>query len=205
MEYHHRASDVNTQIRMAFHNLNPVLQECSTNCETWGRNRISQLARDEMEHEKTLTQYKDELFDIYKDEMKVQATVQAQIDLGREHCGYTDTVTKNRESKFIESKDAILDDLLPFNQFCGLDVEILDGMVEFIFTLLDPQHPDRPFHFRIGVDDKENFIVEGVKPQVDYKEAYEKLQADNHFPRFVRNMRKLFKAYVIDHPDAMLE
>ena len=206
MDYHRLASGADTQIRIAFHNISPALQNTLRTCEAWGSRKVSELANDEANHQKVLEQGKDDMFELYKAEMKVQAKLQAQVELAREHTGYLETATKTQKKMFVESHETLTDSMLPFNHYLGLDVEILkDGWVAFIFTLLDNQHPDRPCSFNVGLDERQNFVVTEVKPPVDYHEVYMALQESNNFPRFVRNMRKLFKVHVMEHPDAMLE
>lgn len=80
----------------------------------------------------------------------------------------------------------------------GLNFEkVGDDRLRLTFTMLDPNHNDRPFFVEVRVTAGDRYVVESCEPLVpDLQSLTDDLNASNDFSAYVRAIRQRFKALV---------
>uniref|UniRef100_A0A8B9WRA2 Kinetochore protein SPC25 n=1 Tax=Bos mutus grunniens TaxID=30521 RepID=A0A8B9WRA2_BOSMU len=80
----------------------------------------------------------------------------------------------------------------------GLEIRKIYGdKLQFIFTDIDPKHPDRPFMFSLCLNEARDYEVSDSAPHLEcLAEFQEKVRQTNNFSAFLANVRKAFTALV---------
>lgn len=80
----------------------------------------------------------------------------------------------------------------------GLEIRKIYGdKLQFIFTDIDPKHPDRPFMFSLCLNEARDYEVSDCAPRLEcLAEFQEKVRQTNNFSAFLANVRKAFTALV---------
>ncbi|XP_006867073.1 PREDICTED: kinetochore protein Spc25 [Chrysochloris asiatica] len=80
----------------------------------------------------------------------------------------------------------------------GLEIRKIYGdKLQFIFTNIDPKHPDSPFMFSLHLNEAGDYEVSDSSPHLEcLAEFQENLRKTNNFSAFLANVRKVFTAMV---------
>ncbi|XP_006902167.1 PREDICTED: kinetochore protein Spc25 [Elephantulus edwardii] len=80
----------------------------------------------------------------------------------------------------------------------GLEIRKIYGdKLQFIFTNIDPKHPETPFMFSLQLKEDKEYEVSDSSPHLEcLAEFQEKLRKTNNFSAFLANVRKAFTATV---------
>ncbi|KAM4875407.1 LOW QUALITY PROTEIN: kinetochore protein Spc25-like [Thomomys bottae] len=80
----------------------------------------------------------------------------------------------------------------------GLEIrKIYGGKLQFIFTGIDPKHPETPFMFSLHLNEARDYEVSDSAPHLEcLPELQEKVRKTNNFSAFLANVRKAFTAMV---------
>ncbi|XP_075385771.1 kinetochore protein Spc25 [Tenrec ecaudatus] len=80
----------------------------------------------------------------------------------------------------------------------GLEIRKIYGdKLQFIFTNIDPKHPDSPFMFSLKLNEARDYEVSDSSPHLEcLAEFQENLRKTNNFSAFLANVRKAFVAMV---------
>lgn len=80
----------------------------------------------------------------------------------------------------------------------GLEIRKIYGdKLQFIFTDIDPKHPDSPFMFSLCLNEARDYEVSDSAPHLEcLAEFQEKVRQTNNFSAFLVNVRKAFTALV---------
>ncbi|XP_040150362.1 kinetochore protein Spc25 isoform X3 [Ictidomys tridecemlineatus] len=69
--------------------------------------------------------------------------------------------------------------------------------LQFIFTSIDPKHPERPFMFSLHLNEARDYEVSDSAPHLEcLAEFQENVRKTNNFSAFIANVRKAFTAMV---------
>ncbi|XP_048668384.1 kinetochore protein Spc25 isoform X2 [Marmota monax] len=139
---------------------------------------------------KLITEVKDK-----KQEMEV-LTAKIQ-DLKEEYSRKKETISnankanKERLKRLQKSADLYKDRL-------GLEIrKIYGNKLQFIFTNIDPKHPERPFMFSLHLNEARDYEVSDSAPHLEcLAEFQENVRKTNNFSAFIANVRKAFTAMV---------
>ncbi|XP_040150361.1 kinetochore protein Spc25 isoform X2 [Ictidomys tridecemlineatus] len=139
---------------------------------------------------KLITEVKDK-----KQEMEV-LTAKIQ-DLKEEYSRKKETISNankaNKESLKRLQKSADL-----YKDRLGLEIrKIYGNKLQFIFTSIDPKHPERPFMFSLHLNEARDYEVSDSAPHLEcLAEFQENVRKTNNFSAFIANVRKAFTAMV---------
>uniref|UniRef100_A0A8C9AMR1 Kinetochore protein SPC25 n=1 Tax=Prolemur simus TaxID=1328070 RepID=A0A8C9AMR1_PROSS len=80
----------------------------------------------------------------------------------------------------------------------GLEIRKIYGdKLQFIFTNIDPKHPDSPFMFSLHLNEAREYEVSDSAPHLEcLAEFQENVRKTNNFSAFLANVRKAFTAMV---------
>ncbi|XP_066201659.1 kinetochore protein Spc25 [Saccopteryx leptura] len=80
----------------------------------------------------------------------------------------------------------------------GLEIRKIYGdKLQFIFTNIDPKHPDSPFMFCLHLNEARDYEVSDSAPHLEcLAEFQENLRKTKNFSAFLANVRKAFSAMV---------
>ncbi|KAK2507126.1 hypothetical protein MC885_004115 [Smutsia gigantea] len=80
----------------------------------------------------------------------------------------------------------------------GLEIRKIYGeKLQFIFTNIDPKHPESPFMFSLHLNDAREYEVSDCAPHLEcLAEFQENVRKTNNFSAFLANIRKAFTAVV---------
>ncbi|XP_042550069.1 kinetochore protein Spc25 [Dipodomys spectabilis] len=80
----------------------------------------------------------------------------------------------------------------------GLEIrKIYGGKLQFIFTGIDPKHPETPFMFSLHLNEARDYEVSDSAPHLEcLAELQENVRKTNNFSAFLANVRKAFTAMV---------
>uniref|UniRef100_A0ABI7YQM7 Kinetochore protein SPC25 n=1 Tax=Felis catus TaxID=9685 RepID=A0ABI7YQM7_FELCA len=80
----------------------------------------------------------------------------------------------------------------------GLEIRKIYGdKLQFIFTNIDPKHPENPFMFSLHLNEAREYEVSDSAPHLEcLAEFQEKVRKTNNFSAFLANVRKAFTAMV---------
>ncbi|XP_004375606.1 kinetochore protein Spc25 [Trichechus manatus latirostris] len=80
----------------------------------------------------------------------------------------------------------------------GLEIRKIYGdKLQFIFTNIDPKHPESPFVFSLHLNEARDYEVLDSSPHLEcLAEFQENLRKTNNFSAFLANVRKAFMAMV---------
>ncbi|XP_036900428.1 kinetochore protein Spc25 [Sturnira hondurensis] len=80
----------------------------------------------------------------------------------------------------------------------GLEIRKIYGdKLQFIFTNIDPKHPDSPFMFCVHLNEARDYEVSDSTPHLEcLAEFQENLRKTQNFSAFLANVRKAFSAMV---------
>ncbi|XP_004577377.2 kinetochore protein Spc25 [Ochotona princeps] len=80
----------------------------------------------------------------------------------------------------------------------GLEIrKIHDDKLQFIFTNIDPKHPENPFFFSLCLNEARDYEVSDSAPHLEcLAEFQENVRKTNNFSAFLANVRKAFTAMV---------
>ncbi|KAM6178537.1 kinetochore protein Spc25 [Rhynchocyon petersi] len=85
-----------------------------------------------------------------------------------------------------------------YKNLLGLEIRKIYGdKLQFIFTNIDPKHPESPFVFSLQLNEARDYEVSDSSPHLEcLTEFQEKLRKTNNFSAFLANVRKAFIAMV---------
>ncbi|XP_055966208.1 kinetochore protein Spc25 [Sorex fumeus] len=80
----------------------------------------------------------------------------------------------------------------------GLEIRKISGdKLQFIFTNIDPKHPESPFMFSLRLNEERDYEVSDSDPHLEcLAEFQENVRKTNNFSAFLANVRKAFTALV---------
>ncbi|XP_068400043.1 kinetochore protein Spc25 isoform X2 [Eschrichtius robustus] len=80
----------------------------------------------------------------------------------------------------------------------GLEIRKIYGdKLQFIFTNIDPKHPESPFMFSLSLNEARDYEVSDSAPHLEcLAEFQENVRKTNNFSAFLANVRKAFTAIV---------
>uniref|UniRef100_G1SFA0 Kinetochore protein SPC25 n=1 Tax=Oryctolagus cuniculus TaxID=9986 RepID=G1SFA0_RABIT len=80
----------------------------------------------------------------------------------------------------------------------GLEIRKIYGdKLQFIFTNIDPKHPESPFLFSLSLNEARDYEVSDSAPHLEcLVEFQENVRKTNNFSAFLANVRKAFTAMV---------
>nr|XP_004651985.1 kinetochore protein Spc25 [Jaculus jaculus] len=80
----------------------------------------------------------------------------------------------------------------------GLEIRKIHGdKLQFIFTGIDPKHPESPFMFSLRLNEAREYEVSDSAPHLErLAEFQENVRKTNNFSAFLANVRKAFTAMV---------
>ncbi|XP_033279389.1 kinetochore protein Spc25 isoform X2 [Orcinus orca] len=80
----------------------------------------------------------------------------------------------------------------------GLEIRKIYGdKLQFIFTNIDPKHPESPFMFSLSLNEARDYEVSDSAPHLEgLAEFQENVRKSNNFSAFLANVRKAFTAIV---------
>ncbi|XP_008071037.1 kinetochore protein Spc25 [Carlito syrichta] len=80
----------------------------------------------------------------------------------------------------------------------GLEIRKIHGdKLQFIFTNIDPKHPESPFMFSLHLNEARDYEVSDSAPHLEcLAEFQESVRKTNNFSAFLANVRKAFTAVV---------
>ncbi|XP_053453252.1 kinetochore protein Spc25 isoform X1 [Nycticebus coucang] len=133
-----------------------------------------------------------------KDKKQELEVVTAKIqDLKEEYSRKKETISTANKSnaeklkRLQKSADLYKDRL-------GLEIRKIYGdKLQFIFTNIDPKHPESPFMFSLRLNEARDYEVSDSSPHLEcLAELQENVRKTNNFSAFLANVRKAFTAKV---------
>ncbi|XP_008836037.1 kinetochore protein Spc25 [Nannospalax galili] len=85
-----------------------------------------------------------------------------------------------------------------YKERLGLEIRKIHGdKLQFIFTNIDPKHPESPFMFSLSLNEAKEYEVSDSVPHLEcLAEFQENVRKTNNFSAFLANVRKAFTATV---------
>ncbi|KAM7104200.1 kinetochore protein Spc25 isoform 1-T1 [Molossus nigricans] len=118
-------------------------------------------------------------------------------DLKEEYARKTETISTAKKSSE-ERLQRLQKSVDMFKDRLGLEIRKIYGdKLQFIFTNIDPKHPDSPFMFCLHLNEARDYEVSDCAPHLEcLAEFQENLRKTKNFSAFLANVRKAFTTVV---------